>query len=539
MDDGDDGARTPTAPVVPGYRLAELIGSGASGTVWRASRDDNGDGAAAALSSPRDVAVKVVRAGAQAERELAVLSGLRHAHVVALHEAVPLADGSLALVLDLVEGGTLARLVASRGHLRPGEVVTVLAPLATTLAELHAHGIQHGDLAPGNVMLDRDGRPLLTDLGTVRITGEPRQEHFGTPGYVDPVVLAGGVPGPHSEVYGLGALAWFALTGSAPPSALLRTPLGDVVPGLPAALVSVVEEALDPDPERRPDPQQLARRLFDAAPAEPVWLTGRTPAEGGLTHRIRQLAAQDVEPGPRHRRRGSWRHPWRGRAADRRQGAVDRSRTPTRGRARTLGVSTVLLLIGTGVVVEVVAAGTPLLRHRGEDRAESSARSHVVSAPAVPARAVAAHDVADRTWPGPRSGTDAAPGAALSGSQVTEVVQRLTAARGRAFAAADPAAVDAVTSSGSSAERLARADVDQLRRAGLRYRGLELTVRSVDVRQATPGRLVVDVVTDVSAYDVVDGHDVVTRRVPAQPRTASRLVLVSTPQGWRVDDVLA
>ena len=238
-----------------------------------------------------------------------MLRGVRHEHVVRLRDSVPLPDGSLALVLDLVDGGTLAQLVAARGHLRPGEVVTVLAPLAATLAELHAAGIQHGDLAPGNVLFDASGRPMLGDLGTVRITGETREEQFGTPGYVDPVVVAGRRRRTGQRRLRPRRAGLVRVDRSAPPGAVLRPPLDDVVPGLPPALVEAVEAALDPDPARRPEPAALARQVYDAAAAEPVWLVGSTPADGGLTRRIRQLAASDaaVAP-PRHRRHaGRWR----------------------------------------------------------------------------------------------------------------------------------------------------------------------------------------------------------------------------------------
>ena len=235
-------------PAVPGYLIGARLGVGSSGSVWRAT---------AAAGGPQ-VAVKVLRTGPHADRELAVLRAVAHPHVVRLHHSVVLDDGRMALVLDLVDGGTLGSVVAQRGHLSPGQVVSVVAPLAQALAALHADGVQHGDLAPGNVLFDRSGSPVLTDLGTTRLTGEPRDEVFGTAGYVDPVVLAGGPPGPASDVYSLGALAWLALTGAPPETAALRVPLADLAPAAGAALIEAVESAVDPDPARRPEPAALA-----------------------------------------------------------------------------------------------------------------------------------------------------------------------------------------------------------------------------------------------------------------------------------------
>jgi eukaryotic-like serine/threonine-protein kinase len=434
----------------------------------------------------------------------------------------------------------LAQLVAARGHLRPGEVVTVLAPLASTLAELHAAGIQHGDLAPGNVLFDVSGRPMLGDLGTVRITGEAREEQFGTPGYVDPVVVAGGAAGPASDVYGLGALAWFALTGSAPPGAVLRPPLDDVVPGLPPALVAAVEAALDPDPARRPDPASLARQVYDAAPAEPVWLVGSTPADGGLTRRIRQLAASDagVVP-PRHRR-----HPgrWRRRPPDSSgssTAADPTGRGPRRSRAALLGAGLVALALLVLAAAQLLDGGSPADRLTSNEVARAAAdASRAVPRGGVPSSlpGVAA-GVAARSQAG--IDADAAATGTLSDPQVTRVVQQLAAVRAAAFATADVSVLDRVTLAGSPADRAARAAVAALRQQGVVYRGLELRTRSAHVRSTDRDAVVIDVVTDVSAYDVVDGQGNVRRREASRTGTTSSLVLVLTSRGWRVQGSLA
>jgi hypothetical protein len=129
--------------------------------------------------------------------------------------------------------------------------------------------------------------------------------------------------------------------------------------------------------------------------------------------------------------------------------------------------------------------------------------------------------------------------AAPSEAEVTAVLQQLSSSRAEAFATADLSRLDAVTVSGSPADRRVRADLRALIRAGLRYRGLDLRVRTVSVRSVDEHRLVVDVVTDVSAYDVVDASGHVSRHVAASGGTTSRLVVSATRRGWRVAEARA
>src|ERR671926_261864 len=98
----------------------------------------------------------LVEGDAEAQaREAALLGALDPPHLVRLHEVVhqPRRGGPprVALVLDLLAGGSLAAVLDRRGRLRPGEVVTALAPVAAALAHAHDRGVVHGDLSPGNV----------------------------------------------------------------------------------------------------------------------------------------------------------------------------------------------------------------------------------------------------------------------------------------------------------------------------------------------------------------------------------------------------
>src|SRR5438309_584724 len=82
-------------------------------------------------------------------------------------------DGAV-LVLDLADGGSLAELLAVRGRLTPGEVITAVSPVAAAVAYLHAAEIVHGDVSPANILFTPGGVPLLADLGVARLTGDER-----------------------------------------------------------------------------------------------------------------------------------------------------------------------------------------------------------------------------------------------------------------------------------------------------------------------------------------------------------------------------
>ncbi|HEY5051058.1 MAG TPA: protein kinase, partial [Acidothermaceae bacterium] len=99
----------------------------------------------------------------------------------ALRSVVSTTDG-LVLVLDYAEGGSLAAVLGVRGRLSTGEVVAIGAPLGQALAEIHARGLTHGDVTPGNIVFDRSGKPLLADLGVANLIGEQAGPAGRTPG---------------------------------------------------------------------------------------------------------------------------------------------------------------------------------------------------------------------------------------------------------------------------------------------------------------------------------------------------------------------
>ena len=298
------------APVVPGYTLEERLGRGGAGEVWRAVPRRGGP----------PVAVKVLVAGdpERQAREAALLGELDHPHLVRLLEVVhqPQRGGvpRVALVLELLAGGSLAALLARRGRLRPGEVVTAIAPVAAALAHAHENGVVHGDLSPGNIVFTAEGRPVLTDLGVARVLGETAAGEV-TPAYVDPTVARGGAPGPASDVFGIAAAAFHALTGVAPWNAAtpgdtlavaaegLIPDLAELAPEAPAELLAVIGRGLAADPHDRGSAAAFALDLRHACRPEPVRLPvdGVPDAELGRTGRGPRTELTHQVPGRRPR----------------------------------------------------------------------------------------------------------------------------------------------------------------------------------------------------------------------------------------------
>ncbi len=288
---------------LPGYRVERLIGAGGYGEVWQA--EVRATGASVAL---KRIPLSDPTQRKAALSEAAMLSALAHPHLVRLHRLVQV-DGALVLVLDLASGGTLARLLASRGRLTPGETITALAPIAAALAHAHAAGVVHGDVTAGNVLFTAAGLPLLADLGVARLLGQLGPVRT-TPEYAEPGVAAGYLPVPASDVFMLGAVALHTLTGALPwPDAAPAEPaaaagwradverrLSEV--GVAHEMAAVVLRSLAFEPERRGTAADFALDLRHSGHPVAVELTaGRTRMEPSLA-RLAAIAAQRPFPEP-------------------------------------------------------------------------------------------------------------------------------------------------------------------------------------------------------------------------------------------------
>ncbi|MGN6173005.1 MAG: protein kinase domain-containing protein [Streptosporangiaceae bacterium] len=262
------------------YELLDRIGQGAMGTVWRA-RD---------LVLARDVAVKEVRLPdlmsdperailrERTLREAKVSAKLSHPCVVTVYDVID-ADGAPWIVMELVAARSLQRVLAEDGPLPPRQAGETGMMLLGALASAHAVGIVHRDVKPGNVLLTRGGRAVLTDFGIAVVDGDPALTQtgmvMGTPGFCAPERIRGEPASPASDLWSLGATLYAAVEGRAPfdshgsPMAVLASIVHSDPPPARSAgpLTAVIGALLSKDPAQRPDAACASRMLADAAAA--------------------------------------------------------------------------------------------------------------------------------------------------------------------------------------------------------------------------------------------------------------------------------
>jgi eukaryotic-like serine/threonine-protein kinase len=276
--------------VLDRYRLDQRLGAGGFGVVWRAHD----------LKLERDVAVKAVpRSGSEAEqsrteREALAAARLNHPGIVALYE-FGYDDEEIYLVSELVEGASLAQLMAD-GAVSDRDVAKIGLALCEALSHAHARGVIHRDVKPANVMVLAEpaagsGFAKLTDLGVAHVAAADdltsTGDVVGTLAYMAPEQADGRRVTPACDVYALALTLYEAWTGTNPvrargPAATARRvglalpPLRSLRRDLPPELAEVVDAALDPDPDYRPDPAELRGVLAEVA----WWSPRRWSASG-------------------------------------------------------------------------------------------------------------------------------------------------------------------------------------------------------------------------------------------------------------------
>jgi serine/threonine protein kinase len=246
------------------FTVISEIGRGSFGTVYRAI-DPN---------LQLEVALKVIKSDnpdapidmARALDEGRHLAKVRNSHVVRVYHAERI-DNEVGLSMELIKGRTLDRLVREQGPYSAGEAMLIGLDLCKALAAVHAAGVIHGDVKAHNVMREEGGRTVLMDFGAgkdVKRDQRPGGDFAGTPLYIAPEIFQGRSRTVTSDIYSLGVLLYYLVTGSYPVEGSTRTeiarrhdqreprkPLRDVRADLPDGFIRVIDRALAEEPRER------------------------------------------------------------------------------------------------------------------------------------------------------------------------------------------------------------------------------------------------------------------------------------------------
>ena len=293
--------------VVGGYRIDAVAGRGGMGVVYRATQ----------LALDRTVALKLLAPSLaddeafrdRFQRESKLLASIDHPNVVTVHEAGE-HDGRLFIAMRYVVGTDLGAVLEHEGALDPERATELIRQVAAALDAAHARGLIHRDVKPANVLIEvRDGREhaFLSDFGLTRVVGSTAGgltatgQFVGTLDYIAPEQVMGGPVDARVDVYSLGCVLYTVLAGRVPFERDTEVakifahvnarppPLSEYTPQLPPGLESVVERAMEKQPDDRfPSAGDLARAAVAATAGAEPRAAGRTAAgaEAAASRRV-------------------------------------------------------------------------------------------------------------------------------------------------------------------------------------------------------------------------------------------------------------
>ncbi len=289
------------------YRIIKLLGEGGMGAVFLGEFNLG--------PTVKKVAVKTLHAHlshdpkivARFERECATVAELQHPNTIQVHDFGKTDDGTLYIVMEYVEGRSVAEILEQEGPMDPPRVLKIMRQVCGSLAEAHSRGIVHRDLKPDNVVLcERAGQKdwvEVLDFGIAKRSNEhdPNEQKLtqqgmvlGTPPYMSPEQFTGKPIDARSDIYSLGVMAYEMLTGRLPfsgntawewatqhmtarPVAIESLPAGTRVP---AGMRNAINRALSKQPEERFDDVTGFIDAFDADVAAGAATPAPAPADG-------------------------------------------------------------------------------------------------------------------------------------------------------------------------------------------------------------------------------------------------------------------
>ena len=503
---------------VGGYRLVRKLGSGE-----RAEIHLGHAGSREPPDCDRIAVIKLYRpttGDASIDREIEALARASSPHLLELKDLATGPDGRPCLILPRLGSGTLARLLAVRGTVAPGEAVSILVPLVEAVRELHRVGVAHGAVTPGSVLFDDRGAPVLARFGAVRLIGDfPATEHGHslTPAQLDDD------PGAALDRAGLGYLI----------GTVLDRLDGDGEPGSVAAL----RETIGTSQRTDTDLHRLIDLIFDLAPPLPIRFdddevldTGVSSFPWGLApmsvESVRspdpQMMAPEVPAGARDRA-GKSTH---SRPVPKELGARDEGPLAIlRSKALALLAPVripVWIAGGAGLGALVIALTViPALSDPASGNGPGLSRTSVSPA-SVSTSSPSVTGTADEAAAGP-SDPEPAGSSAIAGEDPLAAARALLAARTRCFEVKSPTCFDSVDQAGSA---VIEADRELVRRM---REGAPLPAEAT-LEGFTP-RLIQQL-GDSAIIQLVDAEgSAVTTKNPAP------LLLVRNEAGWRIRDL--
>ncbi|HLI89935.1 MAG TPA: serine/threonine-protein kinase [Ktedonobacteraceae bacterium] len=252
------------------YRILSTLGQGGMARVYRAYQEN----------LDREVAIKVLPPWYAADRsfverfnlEARLVARLSHPNIVTVHDASE-QQGHLYIVMQLVDGGTLKgrldKLHSEGKVMNLADAVSIFTHIADALTYAHGQGIIHRDVKPVNVLMDRSGRPILSDFGIAKVLATTHGNltrpgaGVGTPEYMSPEQCQGGPVDGRADIYALGVMLFEALTGRPPflgdnypalaHSHIYELPPrpSSINPAIPPAVEYVILKALMKNPQQR------------------------------------------------------------------------------------------------------------------------------------------------------------------------------------------------------------------------------------------------------------------------------------------------